>query len=248
MEISWLEQVNADVPLDDEWLSSGEQLILAGMKVPKRRADWRLGRWTAKRAVTAHLELSSHPKQLSAIEIRPAATGAPEVFLDHQSADISISLSHRDGTAVCAIVPSHGVVGCDLELVEPRSDAFISDYFTTEEQTLIAQSSQEQRDHLATILWSGKESALKALRTGLRVDTRTVSASISDGLDYAIQDEDRADASVIGVSRGWYPLHVRYEERQAFEGWWQCIGKLARTAVSVPAGGPPIRLSGCPRL
>ncbi len=235
MEIYWLEQLIADVPLDDEWLSDGEQLVLAGLKVPKRRADWRLGRWTAKRAIAAYLELSSDPEHLMTIEIRPAATGAPEVFLDHQPADVSISLSHRDGAAACAIVPSGAVVGCDLELVEPRSDAFISDYFTATEQKCIAQVSSEQRDRLVTILWSAKESALKALRTGLRVDTRAVSASVS----FSSCARDGTDSAMAGE---WRPLSVQYEESQVFSGWWQCIDRLARTVVSAPCANPPISL------
>jgi len=32
-------------------------------------------------------------------------------------------------------------IGCDLEVVEPRSDAFVADYFTSEEQALIARAS-----------------------------------------------------------------------------------------------------------
>ena len=239
MEIYWLEQLTADVPSDDEWLSVGEQLILERMKVPKRRADWRLGRWTAKRAVAVYLDLSFDPQQLTAIEIRPAATGAPEVFLDQQAAEISISLSHRDGTAACSVVPANAVVGCDLELIEPRSEAFVNDYFTVGEQECIAQSSPEQRDRLATILWSAKESVLKALRTGLRVDTRAVSASIEAGSYHPIE----SDGTDFGVKGEWYPLSVRYEESQVFAGWWQCIDRLARTVVSEPSARPPIALA-----
>jgi 4'-phosphopantetheinyl transferase len=243
MEIYWLEQLIPDVPLSDEWLSSSEQLILAGLKVPKRRADWRLGRWTAKRAVAEYLALLCVPKQLMAIEIRPAATGAPEVFLDQQPANVSISLSHRAGTAACAIVPSGSVVGCDLELVEPRADEFISDYFTATEQKCIAHVSPEQRDRLVTILWSAKESALKALRTGLRVDTRSVVAAINDSSGHMVQCDETFGTLCASGSSDWYPLSVRYEESQVLSGWWQCTSKLARTAVSAPPASPPIPLS-----
>jgi len=243
MEISWLEQFIADVPLDDEWLSVGEQLVLAGMKILKRRADWRLGRWAAKRAITAYLELPSDPRQLAAIEIRPAATGAPEVFFDNQPAGISISLSHRNGTGTCAVVSPGGVVGCDLELVEPRSDAFVGDYFTAEERGTIGCSSPEQRDCVVTVLWSAKESALKALRTGLRVDTRCVSACIHDGPRHAVALGDNSGMRIALASREWLPLSVCYEEDQVLAGWWQCIDKLVRTVVSIPAAGPPIALS-----
>ena len=65
-------------------------------------------------------------------------------------------------------------LGCDLEIVEPRSDAFIADYFTAEEQALIERTSAADRSLLLALLWSAKESALKALRAGLRLDTRSV--------------------------------------------------------------------------
>jgi 4'-phosphopantetheinyl transferase len=240
MEIDWLEQRSVDVPLDDAWLCAGEQRVLAGLKVPKRRTDWRLGRWTAKQAVAAYLQLPSAAKQLAAIEIRPATSGAPEVFLDNHPANASISLSHRGDTAACAVAPPGGVVGCDLELVESHSDAFISDYFTAEEHKLIAQSSREQRDRLVSILWSAKESALKALRTGLRIDTRAVSASLSG---HAKQNDDRAEAYDVAAAAEWCPLRVCYEDTQVFAGWWKCVDELVRTVISVPAAGPPTPLS-----
>jgi 4'-phosphopantetheinyl transferase len=243
MEIGWLEQLIADLPLKDGWLSSGEQRILAGMKVPKRRSDWRLGRWTAKQAVAAYFKLPSDAASLAAIEIRSAPTGAPEVFLDDQSGKVAISLSHRDGRAACTVVPSGGVVGCDLEVVEPRSETFILDYFTTDEREFIAQSVPERRDHLVTVLWSAKESALKALCTGLRVDTRTVSASMIAG-SYG----DGTDLPPSAAAKEWHPLSVRHAENEVFTGWWQCIGKLARTVVSVPPSNPPTPLSKPSRL
>ena len=50
--------------------------------------------------------------------------------------------------------------------IEPRSDAFVADYFTIEEQALVARASAADRDRILALLWSGKESALKALREG----------------------------------------------------------------------------------
>ena len=47
-----------------------------------------------------------------------AEDGAPEVRLDSRSCGLSISLSHRAGTAVCAVVRAPAVIGCDLERIE----------------------------------------------------------------------------------------------------------------------------------
>src|ERR1039457_2252479 len=106
MDVYWLEQTAADVPVENDWLHASEAVRLNGLRFPKRRADWRLGRWTAKHAVAVCLNLSLDHHSLAAIEIRPATSGAPEVFLANAPARASISLSHREGTAVCAVVLS----------------------------------------------------------------------------------------------------------------------------------------------
>ena len=172
MDVYWLEQSEFDVPTAEDWLSSNEVVRLNSMRVAKRRADWRLGRWTAKCALAMYLTLPDHPQSLQEIEVRPAPSGAPEAFVSNARVAVTISISHRDGVAACAVAPPGASLGCDLEIIEPRSDAFIADYFTIEEQELIARVHLDDRSRLVALLWSGKESALKALREGLRLDTR----------------------------------------------------------------------------
>ena len=130
MTIHWLEQTESDLPAENQWLTANEILRLNALRIPKRRADWRLGRWTAKHAVAACLNLPDEPSALADIEIRAASSGAPEVFLQDRQAEIAISLSHSSGTALCTLAPPEISFGCDLETVEPRSDAFVADYFT----------------------------------------------------------------------------------------------------------------------
>ena len=249
MDIRWLEQNEADVPAENDWLSASEAIRLHGMRFAKRRADWRLGRWTAKRAVAVYLDMSLHPAALSAIEIRPAPSGAPEVFIASRPAAITISISHRDGTAACALAPIGAALGCDLETIEARSDAFVADYFTPEEQALVARVAAAERPRLATLLWSGKESALKALGAGLRFDTRCVIVSPIDGLGRGGENlEGREEDSVFGFrpspgANFWQPLHVRYDNNRNFHGWWQLKGNLLRTMVAEPPPFPPILLN-----
>lgn len=249
MDVYWLEQSTADLPAENDWLSASEAIRLHGMRFARRRTDWRLGRWTAKRAVAAYLEMSLHPAALSAIEIRPAPSGAPEVFIAHRRATIDISISHRAGTAACALAPSGAALGCDLETIETRSDAFVADYFTLGEQALVARVAAAERPRLATLLWSGKESALKALGAGLRLDTRCVIVSPIDGLGRGGENlEGREEDSVFGFRSSpganfWQPLHVRYENIRNFHGWWQFKGNLLRTMVADPRPFPPILLN-----
>ena len=55
-DVYWLEQVNVDLSAEDDWLSSAERTRLKSMRISKRQNDWRLGRWTAKRALAIYLD------------------------------------------------------------------------------------------------------------------------------------------------------------------------------------------------
>ena len=235
MNVYWLEQTDADVPAENQWLSPGEILSLGRMRFAKRRNDWRLGRWTAKRALAACLNLPCDLVALANIEIRAAASGAPEVFLLNQTSPVTISLSHRASTAMCAIALTGAGIGCDLEVIEPRSNAFIADYLTAREQALVEQTLDEERALLVTVLWSTKESALKALHVGLRLDTNCMDVSFIDGLP-PHTDQSQHDPPLVPMGDiepdGWRPLQVRYSSEQVFCGWWRHENQMVRTFVS----------------
>ena len=220
IDVCWLEQTSAGLPAEDDWLSYGEAVRLRAMRFEKRRADWRLGRWTAKRAVSMYLDLPADPLSLGRIEIRAAPGGAPEVFFGSDPAPVTISISHRADIAACAIAGPGVALGCDLEVIEPRGAAFAGDYFTAAEQELVNLASPADRWRLLALLWSGKESLLKALRVGLRIDTRLVAVDPLIGL------ASGADA--------WRPLHARYDG-SLFHGWWRQTHNLVRTMVADPA-------------
>lgn len=234
----WLEQSAADLPEHNEFLSAEELICLNHLSFPKRRNDWRLGRWVAKRAIAAYLEQSGDPAALAKIEIRSLPSGAPEVSLISRSAQVSISLSHRSDTAICVVAPSGTRIGCDLELIEPRSDSFVADYFTINEQALISQTSREAQALLVTLLWSAKESALKAMQLGLRVSTRllevrpdTISSEIRPAWRVVCpvalpNSELHCRDAAIDV---WHPLHVIASDTPAFIGCWRHTAGLVRT-------------------
>lgn len=226
-QVYWLEQTEAGVPVENDWLSAREFSCLNGMRFAKRRADWRLGRWTAKCAVASFLNLPADAQGLAQIEIRPASSGAPEVFVANEPAPVTVSISHRSGAAICAVAMSGVDLGCDQEVIEPRSEVFVSDYFAEDEQALVARVCQAERSQLVTLLWSAKESALKALREGLRLDPRTVAVSPVDGA---------FDLN------GWSPLRVCADGR-TFQGWWQQGHGIVRTLVANPPPESPILLS-----
>jgi 4'-phosphopantetheinyl transferase len=163
----WLTRCTADVPAGDAWLSARERRTAAGLRVRRRRRDWRLGRFTAKAAVGAWLSVA--PER---VEILPAPDGAPEAWVDGERAPVSVSLSHRAGRALAAVAQAPAVVGCDLERVEPRSGAFVREWLAPAEHGLLAAHGEADRARLTNLVWTAKEAAAKVRREGLRLVVR----------------------------------------------------------------------------
>jgi 4'-phosphopantetheinyl transferase len=234
--LSWHSLGERSLPDSADWLAVGEAERAATMRFTKRRGEWLLARWTAKQTLAAELGLANDPASLARVEIRTIiggeAQGAPEVFVDGVHCEIGISLTDRAGWAVCA-VGAVDELGCDLELVEPRSDRFVRDFLTPREQAAVGDPPIEASgDAVANLIWSAKESALKVLRTGLRRDTRSV--------EVAFPAEPSVDA--------WQPLRVRTEEGRDLPGWWRKYGDFLLTVVTGRASPPPRSLVEPPGL
>ena len=169
------------LPKRIDWLTPAERERYEGFRFDKRQKDWLLGRWAAKQAL---LTLSGLPQSdIARFEVLAASNGAPEAKLDGKPCDTGLSISHSNGRAFSVVSTDTCRLGCDLELVEPRSEDFVDTFFTATERERVQQAAPEYRDTLTTMIWSTKESTLKALRTGLRADTRSV--EVIDGGDYA---------------------------------------------------------------
>jgi 4'-phosphopantetheinyl transferase len=208
----------AEVPPGDTWLGPHERAVGAALRFPKRRADWRLGRYAAKRAAARWLGRPSDPLALAALEVIADDTGAPRLHCDG-ARPLALSLSHRAGWALAAVAPAEVALGCDLELVEARTEAFLADYLTPDEQALVAAAGSRDRAHWATLVWSVKECALKALREGLRLDTRSVELVVRRG----------------EPERGWCPVGARVvADDRTFEGWWRPLGNLLASVLGDP--------------
>lgn len=218
----WLARAEAQLPAMAGWLSPAERSRAAGFRYAKRRTDFLLGRWTLKVAVARILGWPEQPAALARIEARPAPDGAPELYVDGQPAGHGVSLTDRAGCAVCLVAAQPAAIGCDVEVIERRTDAFIRDYMTEPEVRFVA-AAGGARDAAANLVWSAKESALKVLRTGLRRDTRSVEVTVAD---------------METPERTWSPLKVRTAEGAVFDGWWRRSGAFLLTACW-PGGGPP---------
>jgi 4'-phosphopantetheinyl transferase len=231
----WHSLGESDLPVGCRWLSPLETDRLRMMRFTKRRNEWLLSRWTGKQAIARTLGLPSDEASLARVEIRTIiggpAQGAPEVYIDGDRAPVGVSLTDRAGWAVCTVGDLQSF-GCDLELVEPRSDAFVNDFFTAGERSAVLQPVlAASPDLMANLIWSAKESALKVLRTGLRRDTRSVEVAVSSA-----------------AADGWGPLAVRAEEGLSFRGWWRRFDQFVLTVVAAIDLPPPRSLLEPPGL
>lgn len=233
MSTRWLARGMREVPRSDDWLSAAETARLAIVRYAKRRTELRLARYTAKLTVARTLDLGVGHDTLRRIEVRPSPEGAPVAYLSELPAPMAISMTDRADWAVCVVAPAGLAIGCDLELVEARSAAFVHDWFTPRERELVREAGRgERHDLLANLVWSAKESALKVLRTGLRRDTRSVEVDVVD-----------ADGHV-----RWARLEVRAEEGAVFPGWWRRYGDFVLTVAADAATEPPVCFENPPPL
>jgi 4'-phosphopantetheinyl transferase len=220
-QVKWLAAGLDAVPEDDEWVDSGLAERLDRMPYTKRYSESRLARWAAKKAIALSLGVEPTGAALRSIVVINAADGAPEVR--NTSLPFHIALTDRADWAVCMVATPPLRIGCDLEVVEPRSAAFLRDYFTAREQADVAASGDP---HVAAnLIWSAKESALKVMRTGLRRDTRSIEVSLQK----------------VTVD-GWQPLQIAEQSGRGFAGWWIRCGAFLLTCAADAPIDPPISL------
>jgi acyl transferase domain-containing protein len=148
---------------------------------PKTQRAWLSGRIAAKDAVRRLLAKKMFPVEVA---LDSDADGRPRVTAPPQ--DLRVSIAHK-GDAAVALAAAGRDVGIDVELVEPRDQAFAETAFSEDELRLIATS--DDRDEWLTRLWAAKEAAGKARGTGLagnprrlRVTDRTGERVLVDGL------------------------------------------------------------------
>lgn len=153
-----------------------------------------------------------------------SASGAPEAFLPNgHPVGVSLSLTHSHGVAVAALGLAETRLGVDLEAIEERPASFLADWFTPAEQAFVARGGTGTAALAATLVWSAKESVMKALREGLRIPPKAVEVSPERG---------PADGS-------WRPFVARGPGDDAWRGWWRAEAGFVLCAVASPASGPP---------
>lgn len=212
--VHWRVARTDDVPNGDTWLTAAECVAVSPTARPKRRRQWRLGRWNTKRLLA---EVCGWQQ----VEILRADDGAPITRRDASGPAVAISISHRDDLGLSCVAPAGTKLGCDLERIEPRRGVFVADYFTAAERDAVAHTDAARRDAAVTAIWSAKESALKALRTGLRRDTRSIEVLVDD----------------IPEAGEWIPISITDVSTGArLSCWWTTMKDgRARYAITIAA-------------
>lgn len=184
--IHWLTQSQTELPAPADAMTGGylneeEYARMLALKTAKRRQDWLLGRWTAKRLLQTVLwERNGVTLPLDLIGIGNDVTGAPTFHAPLGRLPGALSISHSHGRAFVAVVEKPAMpIGADMEWIQARPHGFAAAYFTAAELELREGVPDALLPLWETAVWSAKEAALKALRLGLSVDTRAVSCLIA---------------------------------------------------------------------
>ncbi len=204
-------------------LGESEYVHFQGLKSDKRRHDWLIGRWTAKKLVQSVLGRRGLPLvSLDSVRIRNAESGEP--YVHAPGYPVTLSISHSADHAFCALIEQvEWPLGVDLEQITPRNDWFVKDFFTPAEQLNVNAALMAERSTLVTAIWSAKEATLKALHLGLTVDTRWVNCSIVPNA---------------AARQGWIPFQVGVRAEclnrpiPFLTGWWRIVEPYVMTLVT----------------
>ncbi len=211
-KIYWKLHRLQDTPDDQSWLSASELEQYQRFRFPKRQKEWLAGRFVGKSLLKA-LVFEAEPILLDQLTIQNEPGGTPFIRYDQNRLNGSLSLSHRELFSAAAWCDDEEVsIGIDLEVIETKSTGFIEDYFSKEESKSVLSLPVEQRDLAASLLWSGKEAVLKALKMGLRIDTRKLIFELPE-----IQQKESWSRLTILVSPG------GAENIQLF---WKCMDNM----------------------
>ncbi len=220
--VYWTLVQASQAPLDrpELFLSPSGVAKYVSLRFPKRRLEWALGRWAAKRLFQSLPDCRL--LQLAEIEIHNLPDGAPFILLPGQAGTPGcLTISHCEQMALCGFVAGQGLkIGADLEKIELRSRAFVEDYFTPVEHDLVDSFPEELRTKLVNLIWSAKESMLKALGVGLHWDTRKVEVWQIDDL-YPVHPDDGE----------WHIMRLGdcEDTGRKWQGWWTCRGDFVLT-------------------
>ncbi|WP_083802364.1 4'-phosphopantetheinyl transferase superfamily protein [Micromonospora sp. ATCC 39149] len=145
------------------YLHPEEAGYLAGLRYPKRRGDYLIGRYVGKRAVAA---LVGEPDP-AGFRIDRGVFGHP-VVRGTARAGVQVSITHNGPAAAAVAFDEAHPMGVDLEQIDESRLPTLLRQLSGDERALVDQLGLPLLE-AAVRLWSARESLTKAMRTGLTV-------------------------------------------------------------------------------
>jgi phosphopantetheinyl transferase len=196
----------------ERYFGSGELNEYRRFVVPKRKMEWLASRILIKRLVINSVESTLNLSPRS-IVIRKKPSGVPFVEFAGIGKVGWLSMSHsNDGVFTAFSINGLHHFGVDLEFIEERSPQLIADYFTESEARWVNASKGEEKKFLVNLIWSAKETYLKAIGKGLQLDTRRVEIK---GINPNCVDTEWCDLDFqanVQETRNWRILFKRKED------------------------------------
>ena len=166
-------------------------------KVPSfKQRDWLVGRYSAKKVVQDYfLNNENKSIDLNKIEIISNPFQKP-IFklLSETKVKTNISISQCDVLGVAAIDESEkeGLVGVDIERIRNFKKNILHSFLTPKELAQIEKANPAEKIFLPTLVWSFKESYLKALGLGLTHHPKHIELVLDlPRNDYQLYDKDQ---------------------------------------------------------
>lgn len=184
----------------ESYLDFEEQKYYANCVATKRK-DWLAGRYAAKKAVRHYLK----KEYFQDIPLRDIVIKSNKkegvMFLTppgEVEKELCLNISHCGGRGVAIL--ARGPVGVDIERTRCFRKEILNAFLTPKEQFFVERFISSEQDLLATLLWSFKESYLKALRKGLIIHPRTIEVVLDDKWQF---QELRHNGQIVQVEGLW---------------------------------------------
>jgi len=140
-----------------------EMAVLAGLRAPRRRRSYLLGRCAAKAALSELLGGVERAR----IEIVSGVLDQP-VVRGGGPEPVDVSITHSDARACALAFPAAMPMGLDVEELDPERAAVMESQLAQAERAMVRAVTHS--DLLGfTLVWTAKEALSKALRCGLTV-------------------------------------------------------------------------------
>ncbi|MFD5261197.1 MULTISPECIES: 4'-phosphopantetheinyl transferase family protein [Bacillus] len=144
-----------------KYLHMNENSYFLKIKFKKRLESYLVGRYAAKKAVSAFIK----DERLHEIQITPGIFNQP--IVKHSSAmNVQVSISHCDSMGFAIAFSEETPIGIDIERINIDNKNILAAQMTVEEKRL-AKFLSLPDETIYTLLWTAKESLSKVLKTGL---------------------------------------------------------------------------------